>query len=117
MERVDSAQPRRPVDDVRHPDDLDERVVGEARSERQVPDGDEGLEELRRPRMRQRRVGAEDQDACAGLDAVQLGNGRFDVGQDLADDEKVVLAFRGKCPKQADEVDKTIAALRKRFSP
>jgi hypothetical protein len=27
------------------------------------------------------------------------------------------LAYRGKCPKQADEVDKAIAAVRKRITP
>ena len=33
------------------------------------------------------------------------------------DDSNAVLGFRGKCPKQADEVDKAITAIRKRIVP
>ncbi|MGC4122728.1 MAG: hypothetical protein QM765_50785 [Myxococcales bacterium] len=57
------------------------------------------------------------QQESAGLALIKLKDELAKVRAGFENDSTIVLAYRGKCPKQADEVDKTIAALRKRMSP
>lgn len=57
------------------------------------------------------------QQETAGLALIKLKDELAKARAGFEEDGKVVLSYRGKCPKQADEVDKAIASVRKRVAP
>ena len=57
------------------------------------------------------------QQESAGIAIIKLKDELAKARQGFDEASRAVLTFRGKCPKQGDEVDKTISAVRKRLSP
>lgn len=58
-----------------------------------------------------------EQQESAGMAIIALKDELAKTRAGIEGDSNTVLGFRGKCPKQADEVDKAITAIRKRVVP